>query len=1067
MPMRFWLFVFAFSLLHARQPTDLPGRRGFEENLGQTRSTVDFLTRVENRWVFLEGGDLAARLGHDGRGIKMRIGFLAAGETAAGLRPLPIVSNYYSGKDQKKWRPGIRHFQEVAFGTGRRIRYYFNGDGKLEFDLELPPGTDPAGIALRFDNSEAASIESSGRLRVERLGEAIILGAPRAIQNGRLVRCSYSMDGDAVRFKLGEYDPSQPLVIDPEIEFATYLGGNAADVAQDIDIDASGSPYITGYLESPQYPVLDPFMQVSGSAYDVFVAKFSPQGNRVAYYTYLGGSFIDAGTSIRVDPAGNAYVGGFTASPDFSTLRPAQPAFGGGFENAFIAKLNPQGRLIYATYLGGNNQERVHGLAVDAAGQVYLSGFTWSKNFPVVNAVQPRMSGQPDAFVAKLSAQGDRFLFATYLGGSAADYGQGLALDRSGNILVVGSTESPDFPVRSALQSRLMGNGGFPNNGFLVRLRNDGGEMMSSTYLLGRANGGMRHVATDSTGSVIAQGSVRDPDAPVINALQSTFGGGLGDIYIVKLDPDASSIQFATYFGGSDIDFGSLAIDAQDHILVAGATYSRDFPLKNSLMPFVGAPVRGFKCDAFLFKLSPSGNLVYSTLFGGTGGDFASSIVSDPHGAIYIGGNTSSEDYPVKSAVQAVYGGGATDLTILKFKPELAIAPPALSALPASLPFTWTEGQAVPVPQTVSLTGTAGAAYTVARDVEWLAVAPASSQLPSSLRASVNVAGLSPGIHHGEIRIVSGGVTERVAVSLRIYAKAPQLSELNPDALPLGSEDVTIAVRGSGFVRESEALIGTSALVTAFVDSSTLRVVLPKTIFIAEVTIPISVRNPESQPSNALPLAVGPIRPRLAPGGIVNAASYRGGFVSAGEIVTIFGSGFGDTARSRVYMDGIPVMPLYALTSQIGVVVPSELVSKRTVLVTVDVEGRSSDPATVVLVPASPGIFTANSSGKGYAAALNQDGSVNAPANPAARGSVIVLYATGGGPLNADGRFALPVKVFMDGIECQVLYAGQAPGLVPGALQINAVIPEHAVHGEVVLQVDGVDSQSEVRIALQ
>ena len=160
------------------------------------------------------------------------------------------------------------------------------------------------------------------------------------------MNCRFSLGDDgAVSFDVGEYDRGRELIIDPVIEYLTYLGGNTYDGAAAVAVDTQGAAYITGYLQSPQYPVLDPFQQVTGSTQDVFVAKIAPEGNRLIFYAYLGGSYMDAGTQIAVDPTFNVYVAGWTASPNFGTRNPAQAVFGGGYENAFLAKLNAQGKL--------------------------------------------------------------------------------------------------------------------------------------------------------------------------------------------------------------------------------------------------------------------------------------------------------------------------------------------------------------------------------------------------------------------------------------------------------------------------------------------------------------------------------------------------------------------------------------------------------------------------------------------------------------------------------------------------------------------------------------------------
>src|SRR4029077_2831619 len=242
---------------------------------------------------------------------------------------------------------------------------------------------------------------------------------PKVIQNGRDIACEYVVHADSrVQLALANYDRTKPLTIDPVIEYSTYLGGNADDNADAIAVGSDGSAYVSGHLQSPQYPNLDPFQQASGTQQDIVVTKFMPSGSALVFYTYVGGGGINAVTAMALDASGNAYVTGYTQSTNFPTKNAAQPSYGGGFWNAIVFKISSSGKLVYSTYLGGNNQDEAHGIAVDASGAAFVSGFTSSIDFPLKNAIQPTMTGRPDAFLTKLSPAGDQFLFSTYLGGS-------------------------------------------------------------------------------------------------------------------------------------------------------------------------------------------------------------------------------------------------------------------------------------------------------------------------------------------------------------------------------------------------------------------------------------------------------------------------------------------------------------------------------------------------------------------------------------------------------------------------------------------------------------------------
>ena len=275
---------------------------------------------------------------------------------AEGLDRLPSVSNYYLGNDPKKWRTDVPHFARVQYHDvypGIDVIYYHNAESRLEYDFIVRPGANPHLIQIAFNRPVHTTSD----------GDLIVAGLhqhrPKVYQDGRQVACDYIVDHERrVQLALSRYDHTEPLTIDPVIEYSTYLGGNGNDFAKGIAVDASGSAYITGWLESPKYPNLDPFQQTSGTGRDIVVAKFAPAGDALAFYTYVGGSGLNSGEAVTLDASGNIYVTGFTQSVDFPTKNAAQSNFGGGFENAVIFKLSPAGKLVYSTYLGGNNQER-------------------------------------------------------------------------------------------------------------------------------------------------------------------------------------------------------------------------------------------------------------------------------------------------------------------------------------------------------------------------------------------------------------------------------------------------------------------------------------------------------------------------------------------------------------------------------------------------------------------------------------------------------------------------------------------------------------------------------------
>jgi uncharacterized protein (TIGR03437 family) len=1019
-----------------------------------------------------------------------------------GEQALPSVSNYYVGNDKSRWRTDVPHFGDVHYqGIYDGIDLTFGRRGQsVEYRFIIAPSTDPSRIRLSLD--ARVRLEESGNLTVTTESGKMSMSRPQAWQGTTQVDCQFAVDSRGeITFVLRDYDSSQELVIDPVIEYLTYLGGNTYDAAAAIAVDSQGAAYVTGYLQSPQYPVLDPFQQVTGSTQDVFVAKISPQGNRLIFYAYLGGSYMDAGSQIAVDTGFNVYVAGWTASPDFGLRNPAQAVFGGGYENAFLAKLNGQGKLTYATYLGGSNQERPSAMVVDEVGAIYVCGFSYSGDFPVKNALQPKPKSRPDGILAKLAPEGNRFLFATYFGGSGFDYAHGLALDGDKNIYVSGFTSSVDLPTtQGVLQREFLSRSG--ENAFVAKLSPAADRVLAATYFGGTSSVAVFAVQLNSKGNVWLLGNTTADGLPVKNPIQAK-PAGMTDVVLVRLSGDLKELQYSTLFGGSQDDIArwGLAIDRDDSVIVTGFTYSPDFPLLGSLSKFRGADI-GYKNDAFILKFAPEGNpLIYSTLIAGNGQDFADNVALDAQGGIYVGMTTGSTDLPVKNPLQARYGGGSQDMAILKIAAERNAGIPPLAISPSTLPFESTVGQADPPPQTVQLSATTGGSIAYAASVEygtgsgWLVVTPVAGSTPSALRIGVKSDGLASGDYRATVGVNGAGALLGITVSLHVYAVSAKMTSLDPSVIPARSDDTVVTVKGGGFVPGSLVQLGTAPLPTVFVDASTLHVTLSRSLLSNEFTFQLVVVNPQSKPSAGLVMTIGRPLPDISFNGVTNAASYRSGVISPGMLVTVFGTRLGPDklagaeigadgqistllAGTKLLIDGMESPLLYVSGSQVGAIVPFEVAGKQTVQVQVESNGQRSPARELQVRDVTPAVFTADASGSGFAAALNQDGSVNSPGNASARSEVVVLYATGTGllsPAQADGSLAGTVlarpvaglKVFIDGIDSEVLYVGGAPGLVAGVIQVNVRVPREASLGGVVVQVAGFDSQEGVFIALR
>jgi len=373
--------------------------------------------------------------------------------------------------------------------------------------------------------------------------------------------------------------------------YASYLGGGNFDYGYGIAVDGAGNAYVTGVTSSNDFPIRHALQPDSGGVSDAFVVKLSTDGETLVYATYLGGSSTDFGRRIAVDGAGNAYLTGYTESTDFPTRHALQPDSGGD-RDAFVAKLSADGAtLVYASYLGGGNYDAGSGIAVDGAGNAYLTGTTASADFPTCQALQPDSGGYADAFVAKLSADGATLVYASYLGGSGGDEGSGIAVDGAGGAHLIGQTGSPDFPTRDAIQPA---NGG-GNDAFVAKLSADGATLVYSTYLGGSDQEQGAGITVDGAGTAYLTGFTASANFPTREALQPDVGGGgNGDAFIAKIAAGpAARVAALPWLAG----LGDLTGNGSQHLAVlfadaaAGAVTAR---IKNAA---TGTQIQTFVFD--------------------------------------------------------------------------------------------------------------------------------------------------------------------------------------------------------------------------------------------------------------------------------------------------------------------------------------------------------------------------------------------------------------------------------------------------------------------------------------
>ena len=651
----------------------------FIPNQGQAASPVRFMVKGSDLTAHLLPGEIKLRVA--GLTVSMRFEGANPGHRIEGNQTLPGHANFLTGSEVN-WRVNLPLYGSVVYrDLYPGIDMVFGGDGRnLKSEFLVAAGADTSHIRLRYVGAENPWIDADGSLVVPVDGAELRERAPLVYQERagarQVVAGRFRIHADGtVGFHLGDYDLARPLVIDPVLSYSTLLGGSGFDSAMALAVDASGSAYVAGFTDSLNFPATNAVQSFNGGGNDVFVAKLSPGGNTLMYCTYLGGTADDRAFAIAVDAQGNAYITGSTTSRDFPVRSALQPTLA-GYRNAFVVKLSPAGNsLVYSTYLGGNSSDTAYGIAVDVSGAAYLVGDTTSFNFPATGFQRGARGGQ-DAFVAKLSADGARLVYSTYLGGSGEDHGAAIAVDGGGSAYVTGATISTDFPVVNAAQ-RYNGGG---QDAFVTRLSADGNYLLFSTYLGG--SGGTvgypeigQSIALDMSGNAYVTGMTSSPDFPVAAALQTLRKGGL-DAFVTKLNPSGATV-YSTYLGGSGVDVGNaIAVDAGGAAYIAGYTISTDLPVANALQS-----VNAGDYDAFLARLSPAGDAVqYLTYLGGSGSDSATAVALDPSANVYVAGFTLSTNFPLHNAYQTTnggnYGGFALkiDFTGLRSTAVLSIA---------------------------------------------------------------------------------------------------------------------------------------------------------------------------------------------------------------------------------------------------------------------------------------------------------------------------------------------------------------------------------------------------------
>lgn len=439
---------------------------------------------------------------------------------------------------------------------------------------------------------------------------------------------------------------------------SSYAGGSGDDYAL-LRRGPDGSIYLVGTTDSRDLFLKRPLMKKRGNRSDAWITKLSRDGRRVRYSTYLGGSGLDGVGDAVFDDAGNLIFVGSTNSADF----PVKNAVGDGLsgaKDAFVVKLSPSGRIVFSTLLGGSSGDHAMAVDADAAGAIYVHGYTFSPDFPTTpGTLKPATEDDSqDATVVKLSPQGE-LVYSTRLGGEeSSELGYDLVVEPAGSAYVSGWTDSDDFPTVNAVQPEYGGS----YDAYVAKLDATGSALEFSTFLGGKREEGGGFLTERPDGGV-AVGVATDSRDLAADGFQNAYGGGRSDVYVALLSGDGSEVEAATFLGGSgNEDVRGLHSDAHGGLYVVGSTGSRDFPVKAAFQRRFGGKSKHspYLADGFVSKLSSDVAAVsFSSYVGGGRDDGASSVTVDERGGAWMGGVTFSRDFPTRRGRDDSWNGGA------------------------------------------------------------------------------------------------------------------------------------------------------------------------------------------------------------------------------------------------------------------------------------------------------------------------------------------------------------------------------------------------------------------------
>jgi len=657
----------------------------FEANQGQWSPDVRYLARSGGVKVALT--DRGPSVGLPGAGRVDLVLEGAAPPRIQPLEPLAARTDYFVG-ERSNWHTGVTSYARVRYAQVYRgiDAIYYGSQGRLEYDFLLAPGADAGSIRMRFRGADRLRITSAGDLEVQ-AGDATLIEKRPAVRQGDVAVAGryVLLSHDVAAFRVGRYDRTRPLVIDPLLVYSTYMGGAADDQINAVKLTANGMLYVTGSTNNSDMPYINgAYSNVSVGVTNIFVTILDTSaagGFRPTYFSYIGGSAVDIPLAMVLDAQGNVYIAGTTQSANFpmvgNSLLSTYPTVPTSISTTittvltegFVLELNPAGygevSLLYSTFLGGTEGNTyANAIDLDQAGNIYVVGTTLAGDFPVTgNAYQTGLWGGQDTFLTEFSTSTATPFYSTLLGGELDDDGRAVAVAPNGLVYMAASTESTEFPMAGFSYSGNL-TGGYDLIVAVLDPSQFGTEsLIYATYLGGSASEEVRGMAVDASGNLLLTGYTLSSDFPVTpDAAQRTYGGN-GDIFVAVVNPfNPQFLLYSTYLGGSDAEVGyAIGADAQNNIYVTGYTLSTDLPTTpNAPQRFYPGGVDIVAAKVIPHVAGPSG-FGYVTYFGGASINSGQTLAVAPDGTLYVAGFTGGVLTTTSNAVQGGYGGGVKD----------------------------------------------------------------------------------------------------------------------------------------------------------------------------------------------------------------------------------------------------------------------------------------------------------------------------------------------------------------------------------------------------------------------